>query len=196
MIDKVFILTLLIASISVSTASPVVREEEIPEYIEPTEPVEMNLTQSEFQGNESGIIIGLHSESCSPQMLFLTVNIKYASGLRDTDGRLNLPDPYVKVYAKSSHCGFSSTHFEQTHSLRGTTDPSWHKDLEFGWANWLSFNIQVWDKDATWDDAMTGVHTVYVRPGSYCDQRYYDSGVVTFDYFLQTPGEKCNGAVC
>ena len=194
MIDKVFILTLLIASISVLNASPVVREEEIPEYIEPTEPVEMNLTQTEFQGNESGIIIGLHTPSS--QMLFLTVNIKYASGLRDTDGWWNLPDPYVNVYAKSSDCGVSSTRFLKTHHVRGTTNPSWHKELRFGWGNWASFYFQVWDKDTTWDDRMTGVHTVYVRPGAHCNQRYYSSGIVTFDYFLQNPGEKCNGAVC
>ena len=195
MIKKIFILTLLIAAISMSSASPVADGEEIPEYIEPTEPVEMNLTETELLGNESSLA-GVYAQNYPSQFGYLTVTIKYASGLRDTDGWFNLPDPYTKVYAHSSQCSVGSTDSQSTHYIRGTTNPHWNTKMYFGWGSWVTFNFQVWDSDATWDDRMTGVHTVYVTPGVHCDRVYYDWGSVAYDYYLKTQSELCNGDVC
>ena len=194
MIAKIFILTMLIASICMSTASPIASagEEEYSDYTEPMEPVEMNLTGTEFQGNESGLNISVFSQSSPSYRLgYLTVTMKYASGLRDTDGWFNLPDPYAVVYAHYSDCGVSRSIRDETHYVQGTTYPSWYKVMKFGWGKWKYFNFRIWDKDTTWDDRMTGLHTVYISPGVHCNQVYYSSGRVVYDYYFQTSSEVC-----
>eukprot|EP00800_Vazella_pourtalesii_P004180 TRINITY_DN1443_c0_g1_i5.p1 TRINITY_DN1443_c0_g1~~TRINITY_DN1443_c0_g1_i5.p1 ORF type:complete len:200 (-),score=1.64 TRINITY_DN1443_c0_g1_i5:192-791(-) len=195
MIVKIIILiTVLIAGISMLTASPVAGagEEEYSDYTEPMEPVEMNLTGTEFQGNESGLNISVFSQSSPSYRLgYLTVTMKYARGLRDTDGWFNLPDPYAVVYAHYSDCGVDRSIRDETHYVQGTTYPSWYKVMTFGWGNWINFNFQIWDKDTSWDDAMTDVYVVTISPGVHCYQVYYSSGSVTYDYYFQTSSEVC-----
>ena len=186
MIAKIIILAVLIVGISVSTASPANKGEEIPEYVEPTVPVEIIIIPTETE----------NQQSYPSKFGYLTVAVKYASGLSDTDGFWNLPDPYAVVYAQSSDCGIDNTYRHQTHYIPGTLNPNWDIMLKFGWGNWVSFNIQIWDSDVFWDDAMTGVHTISVSPGVNCSQVYYNSGTVTYDYYLQTALEVCNGVVC
>ena len=199
MIVKIIILiTVLIAGISMLTASPVASagEEEYSDYTEPMEPVEMNLTGTEVQGNELGLNISVFSQSSpSFQFGYLTVTVKYASGLRDTDGWFNLPDPYAVVYAHYSDCGVDRSTRGETHYVQGTTYPGWYKEMKFGWGNWRYFNVQIWDKNVGRDDRMTGLHQVTISPGVHCNQVYYSYGRVVYDYYFQTESEVCY-AVC
>ena len=136
MIVKIIILiTVLIAGISMLTASPVAGagEEEYSDYTEPMEPVEMNLTGTEFQGNESGLNISVFSQSSpSFRLGYLTVIMKYASGLMDTDRGSDLPDPYALVHAHHLDCGIDRSVYDVTHHVPETRYPGWYKEFKFG----------------------------------------------------------------
>ena len=58
----------------------------------------------------------------------LSVKVRYARNLQDTDPVWNSPDPYVIVDATSSE----GSHSKQTCYIDGTENPTWNSDLYFG----------------------------------------------------------------
>ena len=194
MIAKIFILTMLIASICMSTASPIVEEGEFPKFPSITESAATEV-ETENQVNESVSVFAQNSPS---QYGYLTVIVKYARGLDDTDGWWNLPDPYAVVDAYYMEGAMYKRSTDQTGVVSGPQYPSWRKTMEFDWANWIDFTIRVMDSDVGSDDVMMEAFTIYVSPGVFCTQEHDSNGDgrVTYDYFFQTnEDDRCSRTV-
>ena len=99
---------------------------------------------------------------------FLTVKVRRGSSLRDTDGWLNRPDPYVVVTTVDSN-GWNVR--RQTSHIQGRQHPVWNQFLLFGDRNWQFFRISAWDKDMLFDDQVTMSKTVTVSRGNHYSLR-------------------------
>ena len=75
----------------------------------------------------------------------LRVHISHARRLPDTDGVLDLSDPFVIVVA-TDYEG-SVYRREVTRVRRDTINPLWNEWIEFGTQEWQSLEISVRDKD-------------------------------------------------
>ena len=125
----------------------------------------------------------------------LTVKVRYACDLDDTDPWFNSPDPYVIVDATSSE----RPHTLQTNYISGTQNPTWNTVLNFGCRRWANFlELQVWDDDRYYDDEMSAKQRTTLLPGSHRDNRHtaYGSGHMIFDYDFVLDGNECSSNPC
>ena len=131
----------------------------------------------------------------------LTVTVRHARNLDDTDGWFNDPDPYVIVYAVSS----GRTVERRTDYIQGTENPTWNSVLNFGCGRWANFlELQVWDADPGSDDAMSARQRTTLLHGNHRSNRHnaYGSGYMIFDYNFVLDGNQCrynpcrNGGTC
>ena len=111
----------------------------------------------------------------------LTVKVRYAKNLRDTDPILHDPDPYVIVEAVTSR-GKQS---KQTGYKSGATNPTWDTELKFGCQGWVNhIYLQIWDADSGGDDKMSSRVEKKIYLGNHQGDRInaYDNGYLIFDY--------------
>ena len=125
----------------------------------------------------------------------LTVKVRYARNLQDTDPVWNSPDPYVIVEATSS----TGTITRSTNYIDGTVDPTWNSVLNFGCQRWVSYiELQVWDSDSGFtfgDDEMSSKQRTNLIPGNHQNNRHnaFGSGYTIFDYNFVVDGNECMG---
>lgn len=125
----------------------------------------------------------------------LTVKVRYARNLDDTDPWLNSPDPYVRVEASSSE----GPHRKDTHYIDGTQNPTWNSVLNLGCRRWINFiTLQIWDSDYDADDAMSSRQKTTIQPGSHTDNRLsaHGSGYLIYDYNFRVDGNECSTNPC
>ena len=128
----------------------------------------------------------------------LTVKVRYARNLEDTDPWLNSPDPYVIVEATSSE----GSHSRQTHYISGTENPTWNSNLNFGCRRWVNFiTLQVFDDDDGFtggDDEMSSKQKTTLQPGNHVDNRHNTNGggYLIFDYNFKVDGNECSTNPC
>ena len=139
-----------------------------------------------------------------PTPAILTVTVKYARNLKDTDPAFDSPNPYVAVTAISS----TGPQFLSTAYIYGTQNPTWTKVLNFGCQKWVKqIFIQVWDEDnsyVTSDDAMSALEMKNIEPGSHQNNNHttYGNGYLIYDYAFVLDGDDCspnpcqNGGIC
>ena len=131
-------------------------------------------------------------------MALLTVKVRYARNLEDTDPWLNSPDPYVIVEATSAE----ETHIKKTHVISGTEDPTWNSNFEFGCWRWVNFiTLQVFDDDESFtgeDDEMSSELKTTLQPGNHVDIRHSTNGggYLIFDYNFIVDGDECSTNPC
>ena len=118
---------------------------------------------------------------------FLTVKARRGSSLRDTDGWLNRPDPYVVVTAVDSNGGNVRL---QTSHIQGSQHPVWNQLLLFGYRKWQFFRISAWDADPGKDNQVTMSKTVTVSPGNHYSLRTCENtacrSYILYDYYFDT----------
>ena len=134
----------------------------------------------------------------------LTVTVRYARNLQDTDPAFNSPDPYVTVTAISS----TGSQSLSTLHIYGTQNPTWNTVLNFGCQNWVkNIFLQVWDEDNSYmdsDDAMSTLELKEIELGSHQNNNHsaYGNGNLVYDYNFVLDGDNCspnpcqNGGVC
>ena len=128
----------------------------------------------------------------------LTVKIRYARNLQDTDPIWNAPDPYVIVEATSS----TGSHSKRTSYVGGTVNPTWNTVLNFGCRRWVKYiELQVWDSDSGFlggDDEMSSKQKKTLSIGSQQNNRLnaFGSGYLIFDYSLVLDGNECSSNPC
>ena len=128
----------------------------------------------------------------------LTVKVRYARNLQDTDPIWNAPDPYVIVEATSS----TGSHSKQTSYVDGTVNPTWNKVLNFGCRRWVKYiELQVWDSDSGFlggDDEMSSKQKKTLSIGNHQSNRLnaFGSGYLIFDYSLVLDGNECSSNPC
>ena len=134
----------------------------------------------------------------------LTVKVRYARNLQDTDPVWNSPDPYVKVEATSS----AGSHAMSTNYIGGTQNPTWNSVLNFGCRRWANYvQLQVWDSDGGFtggDDEMSTKQKTTISLGNHQNNRHsaYGNGYLIFDYKFIADGNECstnpcrNGGIC
>ena len=128
----------------------------------------------------------------------LTVTVRYARNLKDTDPIFDSPDPYVIVEATGS----TGSRTKQTRNIGGTMDPTWNTVLNFGCQRWVKYiEFQVWDSDSGFtfgDDEMSTKQKVTLSPGNHDNNRHnaYDSGYMIFDYNFALDGSECSTNPC
>lgn len=141
-----------------------------------------------------------------PTPATLTVRVKYASNLQDTDPAFNSPDPYVTVTAISS----TGPQSLSTLYVYGTQNPTWNTAMNFGCQNWVKqIFLQVWDEDNSYiqfdsDDAMSTLEMKEIELGSHQNNNHsaYGSGILVYDYSFVLDGNDCspnpcqNGGIC
>ena len=112
----------------------------------------------------------------------LSVFIRFAFNVQDTDGRNNDPDPYVVVRAVSSN----GPYIQQTHAEDGTRYPLWYSNLDFGCQRWANFiEIQMWDSDSgSGDDEMSDKEKVTLSVGHHFSNLHpaYGGANLNYDY--------------
>ena len=126
----------------------------------------------------------------------LTVKIRYARNLQDTDPIWNAPDPYVIVEATSS----TGSHSKQTACKRGTVNPTWKTVLNFGCRRWVPFiELKVWDADElrNGDDNISTKQKIQLLPGNHSNNSHkaYGRGYMIFDYDFVLKNE-CSSNPC
>ena len=118
---------------------------------------------------------------------FLTVKVRRGNSLRNTDGLLSKPDPYVVVTAADSNGGIVK---HQTSHKQGQINPVWNQVLLFGNRSWQFIRISAWDKDIRFDDQVTMSKTVTVSLGNHYSLRTCEntacSSYILYDYYLDT----------
>ena len=125
----------------------------------------------------------------------LTVKVRYARNLQDTDPIWNAPDPYVIVEATSS----TGSHKKQTSYIGGTVNPTWNTVLNFGCRRWVKYiELQVWDSDIDADDEMSRKQKTTLSVGNHQNNRHnaFGSGYMIFDYNLVLDGNECSTNPC
>ena len=128
----------------------------------------------------------------------LTVKVRYARNLQDTDPIWNAPDPYVIVEATSS----TGSHKKQTSYIGGTVNPTWNTVLNFGCRRWVKYiELQVWDSDSGFtggDDEMSSKQKTTLSVGNHQSNRHnaFGSGYMIFDYNLVLDGNECSTNPC
>eukprot|EP00529_Nitzschia_sp_RCC80_P033101 CAMPEP_0113474598 /NCGR_PEP_ID=MMETSP0014_2-20120614/18672_1 /TAXON_ID=2857 /ORGANISM="Nitzschia sp." /LENGTH=137 /DNA_ID=CAMNT_0000367461 /DNA_START=132 /DNA_END=545 /DNA_ORIENTATION=- /assembly_acc=CAM_ASM_000159 len=89
----------------------------------------------------------------------LTINLEKLSNLKDTDGAMNNPDPYVIFHLEKDNFGpFDKNYGKQTSSVkRGTCNPKYGETFVFEDVkslNNLCLHLKVYDSDVGRDDHM------------------------------------------
>ena len=95
--------------------------------------------------------------------------------------------------------GSDKTHTKQTDYIRGTVNPTWNTNLNFGCRSWEKFLIlQVWDSDYNADDPISKKQKITLSPGNHQDNRReaYSSGYMIFDYNFVVDSEECSTNPC
>lgn len=128
----------------------------------------------------------------------LKVYIERASSLRDTDGWLNKPDPYVRVTAVDR---FGRHIIRQTSVKRGTQNPVWNQWLDFGRNTFQDrFSMQIWDQDPGNDDAMSIKKEIHPITANYhsglTHQIENKGGTLRFSYHMIMDGPDCSPNPC
>ncbi len=117
----------------------------------------------------------------------LIIVIRYGISMRDTDGWLNNPDPYVSLKAIDSQ---GSSYTFKTPVAGGTRNPVWNEVVVLGERNWQFFRISSWDEDWGKDDQLTMSETIQVSPGNHRSVKHCENqacaGYIIFDYYLYT----------
>ena len=125
----------------------------------------------------------------------LTVTVRYAMNLEDTDPVWNSPDPYVSVEASSSE----GPHSKNTPYISGTQNPTWNSVLNFGCRRWVNFiTLQIWDDDYNADDEMSTTQRKNIEPGNHLNNRVdaNGGGYLIFDYNFRVDGNDCSTNPC
>jgi hypothetical protein len=134
----------------------------------------------------------------------LTVKVRYAKDLKDTDPSGNNPDPYVIVEAVTA----TGKQTQETGTKGGTTNPTWDTELKFGCQGWLDhIYLQIWDADGGFlggDDKMSSHEEKKIYSGNHKSNRInaYDNGYLIFDYNFVLDSNDCisnpcrNGGTC
>ncbi|CAI8053110.1 Zinc metalloproteinase nas-4 [Geodia barretti] len=126
----------------------------------------------------------------------LRVKVRSAKNLPDTDGRSNLPDPYVKIEARKPD---DTTVPMKTNSIKGTVNPTWDDWLDMGGCSFVAFSVQVWDKDLSNDDKMSELEFIAVFAGyhsvKHCVTSSCDSYLL-LDYELNEDETECSPNPC
>ena len=125
----------------------------------------------------------------------LTVTVRYASNLQDTDPIFNSPDPYVTVKAISS----VGSHSLNTPHIYGTQSPTWNTVLNFGCQRWVKhILLQIWDEDGNLDDAMSTEEMKEIQFGNHQNISHsaYGGGYLIYDYNFVLDGDDCSPNPC
>ena len=128
----------------------------------------------------------------------LTVKVRDARNLKDTDPWLNLPDPYAVVRATSS----DGSQKRQTHYIGGTQNPTWNSNLDFGCQRWVNFiTLQVFDDDDGFtggDDEMSTEQKTTLQSGNHVGNWHSTNGGghLIFDYNFRIDGNECSTNPC
>ena len=118
--------------------------------------------------------------------------IKYARGLRDTDGSgKGDSDPYTKITAYST-TGYSKSF--QTHRVKGNENPNWNSIFNAGCnRKWSYFYFKVWDNDSGPNDPLSSGQFVYLTSLPRLPACRHTvtltpvaSGTITFDIYYYT----------
>ncbi len=130
----------------------------------------------------------------------LKVRMVQANDLPNTDeGWWNYPDPYAVVVAvdKTNYRHEKSTVFK-----RGTTNPYWNQELDFGHSSggWRYFTITIYDIDNHGADKMIGTQTIWVYPSCSTHTRrfcYSLTRCVEYNFRLEDVNvDNCNSNPC
>lgn len=128
----------------------------------------------------------------------LTVTVRYAEDLWDTDPIFNDPDPYVTVKALSSVGSYALS----TLPVYGTQNPTWNVIMNFGCQTWVKrIFLQVWDEDSVYgdsDDAMSMQEMKVIEFGSHQNDNHttYGNGYLVYDYNFVLDDDDCNPNPC
>ena len=131
------------------------------------------------------------------ELAALTVKVRYARNLQDTDPIWNDPDPYVIVEATS----LTGSHKKQTSDIGGTVNPTWNTVLNFGCRRWKYIELQVWDSDSWFtgaDDEMSSKQKTTLSVGNHQSNGHnaFGSGYMIFDYNLVLDNNECSSNPC
>ena len=172
----------LIASLSSQRAAALANEKR-----------EVEGTQDKQDSDEHGIAKRAHYRTLRGN---LKVLIERASSLRDTDGWLNKPDPYVRVTAFDSN---GRPIVRSTSVKQGTQNPVWNQWLDFGRNTFQDrFSIRMWDQDANSDDALSSEREYHPIEANYhggLTHHGYE-GSLRFSYHMIMDGLDCSPNPC
>ena len=114
----------------------------------------------------------------------LRVHISHARRLPDTDGVLDLSDPFVIVVA-TDYYGYVERR-EVTRVRRDTINPLWNEWIEFGTREWQSLEISVRDKDRgnRNDLLLTTSNTICYQSGLFQKRYRFGRSRLFYSYIL------------
>ena len=183
MIAKIIIImTVLVAGISMSTASPTSRGA-ASSYVVSLSGEQIDLTEIVNLGNESSS--NITGQSVWRYDGYLTVFLHHATGLWDKDGYRDWSDPYVELTAYKLESSYGTK--RTTRVIWDTQNPSWGETLHFGHGVWTHFIIEICDYDwflwFHWCDPLVQAYTVEpLNQGDHDLTLRYTDGEMPFEY--------------
>jgi len=124
----------------------------------------------------------------------LSVYIRYAHKLQDTDPIFNNPDPYVRIEAAHS----STFLVKNSRTITGSISPTWNEWIDFGCQMWKVIILQVLDEDIGNDDAMSNRELIQLVPGNNTAliHHAFGNGYLVYDYSLTIYSNSCSSRPC
>jgi len=125
----------------------------------------------------------------------LSINIRFARDLADTDPIWNQPDPYVYIEAIQSNAVSVA---RRTKTVSGTNNPTWNQIINFECRSWNSLIFLIKDDDWNADDLLSDKIWVFINPGHHSDNKLTSSkgGYLIYDYIFKADGNECSSSPC